>query len=166
MNEISAAMCLTSLESIDDIIDKNFSHYKYYLENLRNIPGLKLISYENIEKSNYQYIIIDIDQKQFGLTRDQLMQILWAENVFVRRYFYPACHNMEPYRSYFPHAKLLLPNTESIINRVLCLPTGTAISRSDIQKICSLIKFCALNSKNIDNHFTLSNYKFNFKYKL
>ena len=35
---------------------------------------------------------------------------------------------MEPYRSYFPHARLLLPETERLVERVLQLPTGTSIA--------------------------------------
>ena len=35
---------------------------------------------------------------------------------------------MEPYRSYFPHAGLVLPETEKMVKRVLSLPTGTAVS--------------------------------------
>ena len=46
---------------------------------------------------------------------------------------------MEPYRSYFPNAGLLLENTEKLLDRVLTLPTGTAISVHEINKITSLI---------------------------
>jgi dTDP-4-amino-4,6-dideoxygalactose transaminase len=70
-----------------------------------------------------------------------LMKILHAENVIARRYFYPGCHRMEPYRSYFPHAGLLLPETENLGQRVLVLPTGTAIFKDDINKICQIIQY-------------------------
>ena len=42
------------------------------------------------------------------------MKILHAENVIARRYFYPGCHRMEPYKSLFPNAGLVLPETEKI----------------------------------------------------
>jgi dTDP-4-amino-4,6-dideoxygalactose transaminase len=48
---------------------------------------------------------------------------------------------MEPYRSYFPHAGLLLPETEKLAQKVLILPTGTAISEDDISKICQIIQY-------------------------
>ena len=67
------------------------------------------------------------------------MKILHAENVRARRYFYPGCHSMEPYRSYYPNAGLLLPETEKLAKRVLCLPTGTAINEEAIKKICEII---------------------------
>jgi len=65
--------------------------------------------------------------------------VLHAENVVARRYFYPGCHRMEPYRSYFPHADLLLPETEKLCQRVLVLPTGTAVGEAEIGTVCSIL---------------------------
>ena len=47
---------------------------------------------------------------------------------------------MEPYRSYFPHAGLLLPATERVGERVLSLPTGMAVDESAIGTIATLIR--------------------------
>jgi len=47
---------------------------------------------------------------------------------------------MEPYRSHFPHASLLLPHTEEVARRVLVLPTGTAIGPEEIEGICEIIR--------------------------
>jgi dTDP-4-amino-4,6-dideoxygalactose transaminase len=68
------------------------------------------------------------------------LAVLHAENVLARRYFYPGVHRMEPYRSHFPEAGLRLPQTEAVASRVLVLPTGTAISPADIEKICSILR--------------------------
>ena len=54
---------------------------------------------------------------------------------------------MEPYRSYFPHAHLLLPETEELVKKVLVLPTGTAISLEDVDAICGLVRFAIENSE-------------------
>src|SRR5581483_5148325 len=115
-------------------------NYLSYQRGLANIPGLTLLPYDASEKSNYQYIVAEIDQDTTGIQRDLLMDILWAENVLARRYFYPGCHRMEPYRSYFPNAGLLLARTEEVCERVLVLPTGTAVSPSSVQKICSIMR--------------------------
>jgi dTDP-4-amino-4,6-dideoxygalactose transaminase len=99
------------------------------------------MTYDEREKNNYQYVVLEIDPKQAGISRDDLLTILHAEGVRARRYFYPGCHRMEPYRSYFPHAGLLLPVTERLADRVLCLPTGTQVQDRDIDLICDLIQF-------------------------
>jgi dTDP-4-amino-4,6-dideoxygalactose transaminase len=68
------------------------------------------------------------------------MRVLHAENVLARRYFYPGCHRMEPYRSYFPHAGVFLPVTESLVERVLCLPTGIAVGPPEIRAIGDIVR--------------------------
>ena len=141
MSEVAAAMGLTSLESIDEFIEKNRQNYEHYRQLLAELPGLSLLTYDEREKSNYQYIVIEVDDDLTAVSRDLLQEILWAENVLARRYFYPGCHNMEPYRSYLPDACMSLPNTERLVRRVLTLPTGTAIGPSEVARICNVIRF-------------------------
>ncbi|MFZ5571361.1 MAG: DegT/DnrJ/EryC1/StrS family aminotransferase [Thermodesulfobacteriota bacterium] len=139
MSEISAAMGLTSVESMDEIISANRTNYHLYQHLLEAIPGISLISYNKKERMNYQYIIIEVDEKAAGIARNRIVEILHAENIIARRYFFPGCHKMEPYRSYFPHAGLLLPETEKLLDRVISLPTGTAITEEHIRKICATL---------------------------
>lgn len=146
MSEISATMGLTSLESLEEFIEVNRRNYLCYQRELAGIPGVSLLPVNEAEKhKNYQYIVLEIDEEQTQVSRDLLVKILHAENVIARRYFYPGCHRMEPYRSYFPHAGLLLPETEKLAQRVLILPTGTAISEEDIRNICEIISFSVFN---------------------
>jgi len=56
---------------------------------------------------------------------------------------------MEPYRSLFPQAGLLLPHTECLVERVLSLPTGTSVGPEDIEKICEIIKFVVKHGQEI-----------------
>ncbi len=149
MNEISAAMGLTNLESMDEFIDVNRHNYEQYAQELAGLKGVTLLTYDEKEKCNYQYVVLEIDQTKTILSRDQLMAILHMENVLARRYFYPGCHLMEPYRSYFPHAGLLLPETERLTNRVLCLPTGTGVDGSQIAVICQILRLAIENGSRI-----------------
>ena len=139
MNEMSAAMGLTNLESMDAFIATNRRNHEQYRRGLEGLPGVRFLRYDEDERSNYQYVILEIDEDEAALSRDELQQALWAENVLARRYFYPGCHRAEPYRSYFPHAGLLLPETERLSRRVLALPTGTAVGPEDVERICRII---------------------------
>ncbi|MDK2409584.1 aminotransferase class I/II-fold pyridoxal phosphate-dependent enzyme [Aphanizomenon sp. PH219] len=149
MNETSAAMGLTSLESIDDFVDVNYRNYKCYQTELADIPGLSLLSYDETEKCNYQYIVLEIEESKAQITRDNLIKILHAENIIARRYFYPGCHRMEPYKSYFPYAKLLLSETERLSEQVLLLPTGTSVNEDEIHMISQIIRIAIREAKNI-----------------
>jgi dTDP-4-amino-4,6-dideoxygalactose transaminase len=141
MSEVSAAMGLTSLESLGKFIKANYRNYKRYQRHLAGIPGVSLMTYDESEKCNYQYIVLEIDESITLISRDQLQQILWMENIMARRYFYPGCHRMEPYSSYYPHAGLRLPRTEDLTDRVLSLPTGTTVRPGDIDNVCQIIGF-------------------------
>jgi len=141
MSEVSAAMGLTSLESLDKFIEINYNNYLGYSRELDGIPGVQLIQYAEKEKNNYQYIVVEIDENTAGLSRDLFVKILHAENIRARRYFYPGCHQMEPYRSFFPNAGLFLPETEKLTLRVLQLPTGTAVGEKEINQICEFLRF-------------------------
>jgi dTDP-4-amino-4,6-dideoxygalactose transaminase len=138
MSEAHAAMGLTNLESIDHFIAHNRANYHAYREGLASVPGVRLVAYDESERCNYQYIVIEVDSGS-GFTRDELLSVLQADNVDARRYFFPGCHRMEPYRSYFPNAGLLLPQTEVAVERVLALPTGMAVQTEQAARVAELI---------------------------
>ncbi|MDA8414377.1 MAG: aminotransferase class I/II-fold pyridoxal phosphate-dependent enzyme [Desulfobacteraceae bacterium] len=145
MSEVSAAMGLTSLEHLDDLIALNRRNHEAYGRGLAGLLGVRLVPYDGNNRYNYQYVVLEIDSESAGVDRDLLLQILHAENVMARRYFYPGCHQMEPYRSHFPHAGLLLPETEGLVQRVMSLPTGSAVTEEDISRISSIIRLVLMN---------------------
>ena len=57
---------------------------------------------------------------------------------------------MEPYRSYFPHAGLLLSETNRLSQQVMILPTGTAVNEEDIDCVCHLTRFVVENAKDVN----------------
>lgn len=149
MNEISAAMGLAELENFNDFLDINYRNYKQYEKKVANIPGLTILKYNEQEKCNYQYIVVEVNETITHISRDLILKILTAENIFARRYFYPGCHNMEPYKSDLSGIKAFLPSTEKIIQRVLVLPNGTSLDPKDVAKVCSILRFIVKNGKEL-----------------
>lgn len=140
MNEAAAAMGLTNLVSMNSFIAANRRNWDCYLEGLAGMTGVRLLPCDPRETINFQYVVAEIEAREAPLGRDEVLSVLHAENVLARRYFWPGCHRMEPYRSFFPHASLLLPHTEEVAARVLVLPSGSTIGPEEIQKICSIIR--------------------------
>lgn len=149
MSEVSAAMGLTGLESLDEFVAANHRNYDAYRTGLQDIRGIQLITYNEAERCNYQYIIVEVDEAIAGISRDDLMRVLHAENVLARRYFYPGCHEMEPYRSRSSRAGLLLPETERLTQRAMSLPTGTAVGPEEIEIICIIIRLAVAHSQEL-----------------
>ena len=140
MNELSAAMGLTSFEAIEDIISVNRRNYEAYRRLLGSIPGIELQLYPDHQRCNYQYVVAEVTSETSGLTRDELVAVLHRENVLVRRYFSPGCHRHEPYCSYFPFSGLLLPETERVCEKVILFPTGTSVSLAEIESIVEIVR--------------------------
>lgn len=135
MSEASAAMGITSLESVHAFIEVNRRNYEKYREELAGLPGLELLSYAQ-ESCNYQYIVVELDETISAVNRDLLQAVLWAENILARRYFYPGCHKMAPYVG----RGILLPETDRLSRRVISLPTGTGVTPRDISVICGIVR--------------------------
>jgi len=149
MNEAAAAMGLVGLDALPHFIERNRQNHDAYRSGLAGVPGIRLLKQLEGEDSNFHYVVIAIDQEAAGLSRDQLVDLLWAERVLARRYFFPGCHRMEPYRSYYPHAGLLLPHTEEVAGRVIVLPTGTAVSTDEVEAVCALIRFAVARGRDV-----------------
>jgi dTDP-4-amino-4,6-dideoxygalactose transaminase len=139
MSEVAAAMGLTSLESRDEFVEANRRNHEAYRAGLAGVDGVELIAFDESELCNWQYAVIEVDESA-ALSRDELQRVLWTENVLARRYFYPGCHRMEPYRTLFPDAGERLPQTERLAERVLALPTGTAMDPASIAIVADLIQ--------------------------
>ena len=153
MNEVSAAFGLTNLDSMHDFIDINYRNYQQYVAELASVDGLSLITYDSENKCNYQYIILEIDKERTRVTRDQLVQLLHAEKVLARRYFYPGCHRMEPYRS-DDLTGSMLPVTEQVAGQVVALPTGTSVDAEQISAISEVVRFIISNGAEVNERFS------------
>jgi dTDP-4-amino-4,6-dideoxygalactose transaminase len=75
--------------------------------------------------------------------RDEIVAALQAENILARKYFWPGCHGMKPYRDLFPHARLVLANTERVANRVIVLPNGPSVGDEHAAAIASVVRLLA-----------------------
>jgi dTDP-4-amino-4,6-dideoxygalactose transaminase len=140
MSEVCAAMGLTNLEAMGDIVAVNRRNYLAYCEELRSVAGVSVIRYEPKEKNNYQYVVIEVDPDVCPRNRDEIVEALHAENVIARKYFWPGCHRMEPYRTTQPDVGKRLPETEWVAARVIVLPTGQTVDEETVRRVCRIIK--------------------------
>lgn len=142
MPEINAAMGLVNLEALPDFIAANKRNYLIYSEALAGVDGLRLIAYDDADTPNYQYVVIELESP-VSVSRDEIVAALHAENILARKYFWPGCHRMKPYRDLYPHASLLLPNTIEVASRAIVLPTGITLTADDIETVARIVALLA-----------------------
>jgi dTDP-4-amino-4,6-dideoxygalactose transaminase len=149
MSEANAAMGLSCLESLEDFVAINRRNFETYAAELAGESGIHLLLAPTDEQSNYQYVVGLVDAERSAIPRDELLEVLWSENIRARRYFYPGCHRMQPYAT--EQSIPSLPVTEQIVEQIIQFPTGTAMSEDEIRRVCRLVRFVLANGREVHN---------------
>ena len=139
MNEFQALMGEMVLKYMPEITSARKQIYERYQAALRDIPGIKLppplptgVNY------NYAYMPIEVDEKQFGISRDRLYEELKRYNVFARRYFYPLLTDFACYKSVSITDPLIV--ARAVAERIMTLPIYSDLAEQDVELICDIIR--------------------------
>jgi dTDP-4-amino-4,6-dideoxygalactose transaminase len=139
MTEFCAAMGLTSLESRELFIERNRENHAAYQSALAETSGIQVLFPEQ-NAGNAQYVVVEVDARQTGITRDDLCRALHAENVLAKRYFWPGCHRMPPYARAFEATGRRLLHTDRLCECLLQFPTGCSVSHLDVARIGNFLQ--------------------------
>ncbi|EPM5567365.1 DegT/DnrJ/EryC1/StrS family aminotransferase, partial [Providencia stuartii] len=82
---------------------------------------------------------IFVDEKEFGMSRDELYFKLKENNILSRRYFYPLITDFSFYENHPNMVKHDLKISKKVSNNVICLPIHHNVDRGDIIKILNLL---------------------------
>ena len=138
MNEMQALMGIQVLNYLNELIAKQKQIDIIYRERLQDLPGIQFCpELPESVRWNYSYMPVEIDEKEFGLSRDELFEKLKQYNIFSRRYFYPLVCDFSCYQ----HLSVSDPLTvaRKVSERILTLPTYYDLSLDDVNRICDII---------------------------
>lgn len=138
MNEFVAAMGLCTLRHVDDEIAKRKRVVECYRENLSDIEGIQLPPIQKDVVPNYAYFPIVIDEKAFGVTRNEVFEKLAENNIHARKYFYPLTNAFDAYHGVYDVNKT--PVALHISKRVLALPLFADLHLDDVNSISAIIR--------------------------
>lgn len=138
-SEAQAAMGLLSFDSLNTVLERSALFRQLYVDGLSKLPGIKMVGAPPNTQNNNQYIVLEVAEDEFGLSRDELSRVLREENVYSRRYFRPGIHRTNYYAKLKPQYVNTLPVTDHLSNSVLQLPSGQEMDPSKIEKICDII---------------------------
>ena len=139
VDEMRSAYGLLNLRQVDAAIEERHKVADAYREALRPIEGITFFDDMPGVKHNYSYFPIFIDEKAFGITRDELYYKMKEANVLGRRYFYPLISEFSTYRGLESADPKNLPNAHKMADSVLCLPMHHQLSDDDIQRTLDII---------------------------
>lgn len=138
MNEMQALMGSQVLKYLEELIQKRAKISEIYRHGLKEVPGVKLVpSLLDDISYNYAYMPIEINEKEFGMSRDEVYENLKRYNVYPRRYFYPLLCDYACYRNV--SVKDPLTVARRVAERILTLPIYDSLELSDVETICEVI---------------------------
>jgi dTDP-4-amino-4,6-dideoxygalactose transaminase len=111
--------------------------HDFYLEALKDLPGLKFLPEPKGCYSNRWLTTITIDPlTSNGVNREAIRLKLESENIESRPLWKPM--HLQPV---FKHASSFVNETsDHLFANGLCLPSGTAMTEEELLRVCSLIK--------------------------
>lgn len=139
LNEVSAAIGIEVLKCVEEERKKRHEIMQVYKKRLKNVKGLKIVTNLEGEESSYQYFVIQVNEKDFGISRDKLHMILKEYNVFTRKYFYPLCSSFSWFKDNISRSTSNLLVANKIVNETLALPYYGELGRNQVNDICDMI---------------------------
>jgi dTDP-4-amino-4,6-dideoxygalactose transaminase len=130
MSELQAAMGLSVLPYMDDIISERKRVCEYYDQNI-NFKNIKRVKLREGAEWNYSYYpVIFKTEKALLNTKAKLEE----KEIYPRRYFYPSLEELP----YITKSNCLI--AEDIARRVLCLPLFFDLKKESLSDIIEVIK--------------------------
>lgn len=136
MTNLQAALGVAQLEKIDNFIERKRKTAKIYGSFLKNVHGVVLHPEMPWAKNVYWLYSILINDKCYGISRDELMAKLAENGIETRRFFYPM-HFMPPYKKYAANCQF--PVTEKLSSSGINLPSSVKLTEKEIYELAQLL---------------------------
>jgi len=138
MSNILAAIGRGQLRVIEQRVEKKREIFACYREALKEILGINFMPEADYGLSNRWLTCITVDPELFGATREDIRLALEAENIESRPVWKPM--HLQPV---FAHCRVVGGAVAAdIFEKGLCLPSGTALTANDLERIVSVIRRC------------------------
>jgi perosamine synthetase len=138
MTNVQAAIGLAQLEEIEKYIEIKQDMASEYKRLLSGVAGLILPRQKEWARNVYWMYAVLVE-KEFGLTRDGFLARLKAEGIDTRTFFIPV-HEQPVFAKEKDYRGQSFPVAEELSRVGLYLPSGLALTKSQIEDVCRTIK--------------------------
>ncbi len=139
LTNVACAMLCAQLERRNQILDRRHEIFRLYRELLSDVPGIGFQPVASWATLSPWLFCITVDEDGFGCSREDLMRELAECGIDTRPFFIPL-HRLPPYEETWRKREAPLPVTDDLGQRGINLPTYTALSDTQITRVCDGIK--------------------------
>jgi len=143
MTKMSAALGVSQLKRIEEILAKRAHVASMYTEHLSGVEGMRPpVVRPHVRMSWFVYVVT----LREGIRRDAVMQGMAEKGIPTRGYFSPI--HLQPYiRSLLDTHEGMLPVTESVAKRTIALPFHNNLTEDEIDYVVENVAEIVRRSK-------------------
>lgn len=138
LTNLQAAIGVAQVERMDDILARKRHMGRLYNEGLAGIDGLQLPANKDWARINYWMYAVVLDEDR-GLDAIAFAQVLKKRNIETRPFFL-GMHEQPVFREMGLFKGLKLPVSERVQRQGLYLPSGLAITESQIAEVVGAVR--------------------------
>jgi dTDP-4-amino-4,6-dideoxygalactose transaminase len=158
MSNVLAAIGSAQLKVLDERVERKREIFDYYQGSIGGLPGIEFMPEASYGKTNRWLTVILITPEEFGADREAVRLALEEEDIEARPMWKPM--HMQPvfdvqgykdqgsskrgqgvskrYRARVVGRDV----SEDLFNRGLCLPSGTAMTEDELDRVIEIIRSC------------------------
>ena len=136
LTNVQAAIGVAQLEKLKTFLKRKKETYDYYKQQVLKIEGLTIADVPSHSKNNHWMTLLQINEKTYGMNREELMKKLTEKGIQSRPAWAPT-HNQKPYKNF---QNFKIHNTQSLVDKSLCIPSSTNIKLPEKEIIISALK--------------------------
>ena len=138
MSNVLAAIGMAQLKVLDERVEAKRRIFNYYKDALGKVRGIEFMPEASYGRSNRWLSVILISPGKFGADRETIRKKLEEHKIESRPVWKPM-HLQPVFQGYRIRGGVV---SEDLFNRGLCLPSGTAMTDKDLDRIISVILDC------------------------
>ena len=139
MSNIVAAIGRGQLEVLDERVKARRAIFTSYEKRLSKLPGIRVMPEASYGKGNRWLSVIVVEPKAFGTDRETIRLALEKADIEARPVWKPM--HLQPI---FKDAAMVGGKvSEALFRDGLCLPSGSQMTATDIDRVCNIIESLA-----------------------
>jgi len=139
MSNILAAIGLGQLRVLKDRVQRKREIFNYYVQALKDLPGITFMPEADYGRSNRWLTVILIDPEKFGVDRERVRLELEQNNIEARPVWKPM-HLQPVFKSKIKSRVVGGEVSERFFKYGLCLPSGTAMTENDLERVVQVVR--------------------------
>lgn len=136
MLNLQAALGTEQIDKLEMFIDTKIKNYNRYKEAIKKIEGLTLLPFEKNQRSNHWFYSVVVDEKVYGMNKDELLLKLVDSNIQTRP-IWGLIHQQKPFLN---NEAYKMEKSIWYHDRVLNVPCSSNLTEEEVDYVISKLK--------------------------